>query len=178
MLIREALWRVHAEVGDGATTMAVLYQTLFNEGYRYVTQVGANSMLLRAGLEAGLAVLLDALDKQASPLSGREEIATMARGLCHGDLEMAAMLGEIFDIVGPDGLIIVEPGHRKDIEREYIDGTYWHLSGWMSRHFVTEKADNRTTFDDAALLISDLNIKEPGELVPALERCIQAGIKQ
>jgi chaperonin GroEL len=106
MMIREALWRMHADCGDGSTTMAVLYQLIFNEGLRYVTQVGANSMLLRSGLETGLAALLEALDREATPLLGKEQTADVARGMCHEDAELAAMLGEIFDIVGPDGLII------------------------------------------------------------------------
>src|SRR5262249_28386935 len=92
-LIREALWRMNADCGDGSTTMALLYQVIFNEGLRYVTQVGANSMLLRSGLEAGLAVLLTALERQATPLQGREQTAKLAGGLCHEDLELAAMLG-------------------------------------------------------------------------------------
>src|SRR5258706_14436192 len=81
-------------------------------------------------------------------------------------------------MVGPYGLIIVEPGHRYELEREYIEGTYWHLSGWLSRWFVKEKADNRTTFEDAALLISDFSIKDPSQLVPALDRCVKAGVKR
>src|SRR6266849_9958017 len=54
MLIRQALWKMHVDAGDGTTTMAVIYQLIFNEGLRYVTQMGCNSMLLRSGLEAGL----------------------------------------------------------------------------------------------------------------------------
>ena len=178
MLIRHAMWRMHVDAGDGTTTMAVLYQRIYNEGLRYVTQVGANSMLLRAGLETGLPAILEALECDATPIAGKEQTARMALGMCQEDAEMANTLGEIFDIVGPDGLIVIEPGHRHELEREYIDGTYWHLSGWLSRLFVTEKADKRTTFEDAALLISDLNITEPRQLVPALDKCVKAGIKK
>jgi chaperonin GroEL len=178
MLFRQAMWRMHVDAGDGTTTMAVLYQTIFNEGLRYVTQFGSNAMLLRAGLEAGLTAILAALDQAATPIVDRDQIAIMARGMCQEDLEMANMLGEIFDIVGPDGLIIVEPGHRHEIEREYIDGTYWHLSGWLSRHFITVPKEKKAIFEDAALLISDLTITEPQQLVPALDKCVKAGVKK
>jgi chaperonin GroEL len=89
---------------------------------------------------------------------------------------MAGMLAEIFDIVGPDGLIVIEAGQRGQLEREYVDGTYWHLSGWLSRWFVTDKAEMRATFEDAALLITDLSLKDPQQLVPVLNQCAQAGI--
>jgi len=178
MLIRQAMWRMHVDAGDGTTTMAVLYQQIFNEGLRYVIQVGSNPMLLRLGLEKGLPAILASLEQDATPVAGKDQIAGMARGLCQEDVEMANTLGEIFDIVGPDGLIIVEPGQRHEMEREYIDGTYWHLSGWLSRHFVIDKADKRTTFEDAALLISDLKITDPRQLVPALDKCVKAGVKK
>jgi chaperonin GroEL len=178
MLIRQALWRMHIDAGDGTTTMCVIYQQIYNEGLRYVTQVGSNSMLLRSGLESGLTAILEALGRDATPFIGKEQTANMARGMCQEDVEMANTLGEIFDIVGPDGLIIIEPGHRHELEREYIDGTYWHLSGWLSRVFVTNKPENRTTFEDAALLISDLKITDPRQLVPALDKCVKAGVNK
>ena len=178
MLIRESLWRMHVDAGDGSTTMAVIYQMIYNEGLRYATQMDANSMLLRSGLMTGLGAILEALEREATPLASKEQIALMAHGMCQEDFEMAGMLGEIFDIVGPDGLIIVEPGYRNVLEREYIDGTYWHLSGWFSRFFVTNKAENRTTFEDAAILVSDLKVKDPRELVSALDKCVEAGVKK
>jgi chaperonin GroEL len=178
MLIRQALWKMHMEAGDGGATMAVMYQTILNEGVRYLTQARANAMLLRGGLETGLDALLAAIGRDAVPLTGKPAIAAMARGMCQNDDEMADLLGEIFDIVGPDGLIIIEKWNRPGLEREYIDGTYWHLSGWWSRFLVTEPGSKRTLFEDAALLITDLKLTQPEQLVPVLDRCLQAGIKR
>jgi chaperonin GroEL len=178
MLIRQALWKMHNEAGDGAATMAMMYQALLREGIQQVTQWERNPMLMRAGLEKGLQAVLAHLRQQATPLRGRAAIAALARGMCQGDRDMAQLLGEIFDIVGPDGLIVVEGYNKAGLEREYIEGTYWKLSGWFSRLFVTDAAAKRTVFDDAALLITDFNLQEPSILIPVLERCMKAGIKQ
>jgi len=178
MLLRHALWEMHEEAGDGTTTMAVMYQVLLNEGIRYVTRMGCNAMLLREGFEKGLAAVLAALDQQSTPLSDRSAIAGMARGMCQADDELASMLGEIFDVVGPDGLIMVEKWNRLHLEREYVEGTYWKLSGWMSRLLVTDIPKSRTLFEDAALLITDLTLKEPRELIPVLDRAIKGGVKR
>ena len=178
MLIRHALWKMHLEVGDGTSTMAVMYQVLLNEGIRYVSQFGYNAMLLRAGLEKGLLPVLETLRQEATPLTGKEQIASIARGMCQEDVEMANLMGEIFDIVGPEGLIVVEKWNKRGLEREYIEGTYWHLSGWFSRLFVTDLSEKRTTFEDAAILISDLSIQDPGQLISALEKCVKAGVKK
>ena len=178
MLLRQALWKMHVEAGDGGATMAVMYQVLMNEGLRYVTQAGANAMLLRRGLEAALPAVLAALDQQAVPLSGQAAIAGMARGMCQNDDALAELLGEILDIVGPDGLIIVEKWNKLGLEREYIEGTYWHLSGWWSRWLVKEPGTKRTMFEDAALLITDLRLNDPNQLVPVLDKCAQGGVKK
>lgn len=178
MLLRQALWKMHEEAGDGGATMAVMYQVLLNEGIRSITQAGTNAMLLRGGLERGLAALLPALEAQATPLRGQAATAAMARGMCQGDDELAEVLGEIFDIVGPDGLIVAEKWQKPGLEREYIEGTYWHLSGWWSRWLVTEPGQKRTLLEDAALLITDLKLTRPEPLVPVLEKCVQAGVKK
>lgn len=178
MLLRNALWRMHQEVGDGSTTMAVIYQTILDEGVRAITQGGCNAMLLRTGLEKGLRLVQESLQQEALPLVGKENIARFVRGLVQENHELANLLGEIFDIVGADGLVVVEKGNRLGLDREYIEGTYWHLSGWFSRLFVTETARQQTTFEDAALLISDLSIQEPDQLISVLDKCAQAGVRK
>ncbi len=178
MLIRHALWHMREQAGDGTATTAVLYQSILRESIRRVIQFDCNAMLLRAGLEKGLRAVRACLRQQATPLAGRENITAIARGMCQGDAALADVLGEIFDMVGPDGLIVVEGSNKLGLEREYIEGTYWKLTGWLSRHFVTDQAGKRTVFEDAALLITDFDIKDAQLLIPVLERCVKAGIKQ
>jgi chaperonin GroEL len=135
-------------------------------------------MLLRQGFEKGLKTALQALKNQSRPVTGKDNITRLALGMTQGDDDMARMLGEIFDIVGADGLIVVEKGNRAGIEREYIEGTYWHISGWFSRLFINDPAGKQAVYEDASLLISDLSIKDPAMLVPVLESCVKAGIKK
>ena len=85
-LIRNALWKMHLEAGDGATTMGVMYQHILSEGVRYVTQFGCNAMTLRTGLEKGLKAVLAALHQGAMPLQGKESFTQMALGMCQGDV--------------------------------------------------------------------------------------------
>ena len=49
MFLREALWRLHGQVGDGATTSAILFQAVFDEGVRYIA-AGGNAARLRTHL--------------------------------------------------------------------------------------------------------------------------------
>lgn len=178
MLLRGSLWKMHQEVGDGTATMAVIYHTIMREGIRYVTEFGCNAMLLRSGLEKGLKTVKEVLHQQAVPLKGKQAISTIARGMCQGDNEMADMLSEIFDFVGTEGLIVVEGYHRLGLEREYIEGTYWKLSGYFSSYFAPDQKTKQVVFEDAPLLITDFKLKDPAVLIPVLEKCIKAGIKK
>ena len=178
MLVRQALWRMQREAGDGGATMAMLFQSLLHEGLRVLAHQGINAALLRNGLARALPLALEAVRAQARPLEGREALTHMAMGMCQGDSGLASLLGEVLDIAGADGLIVVEGWNRLGQEREYIEGTYWKLSGWYSRLFATEAASKRTVFEDAALLITDFDLQDPLILVPVLERCIAAGVKK
>ena len=60
MLLRETLWRQREQFGDGAATAAILYQTVYAEGHRFIN-AGGNAMLLRQALEAGMKSLLEEL---------------------------------------------------------------------------------------------------------------------
>jgi chaperonin GroEL len=178
MLLRHALWRMHQEAGDGSTTMAVIYQAIVEEGIRHIVQGDCNAMLLRAALYKGSCAVQESLQQAALPLAGKETIARFARSLLQENHELASLLGEVFDIVGPEGMIVVEKGNRLGLEREYVEGTYWHLSGWFSYLFVTDRARQQTTFEEAAILITDFALKDPNQLVPVLDRCVKAGIRR
>src|SRR5512143_1969073 len=71
MFIRGALWRLHEKVGDGTASAAVMFQSVFNQGLRYVA-AGGNAMLLRGYLEEGLKVILAALDEMVTPVTSQE----------------------------------------------------------------------------------------------------------
>ena len=51
MIVRQLVWKVFEEAGDGATA-AVLAQGLVHEGNRYVA-AGGNPMQLKRGIEKG-----------------------------------------------------------------------------------------------------------------------------
>jgi chaperonin GroEL len=177
MLLRHLAWRMNKTVGDGSVTMAVIFQALIAEGIRYIVTEGGNPMLLRHGLERSLERVSAALRENAVPLNGSDEMAGMARGLCQGDDEMAAMLGEIMDIVGHEGFIEIQSGSRVRLEREYIEGTYWDSSGWFSSIFQTDVENHRAMMEDPSILLSDLTIKSASEYVPVLEMALKAKIR-
>jgi chaperonin GroEL len=173
MFLREVLWQLHDQVGDGTATAAVLFQSVYNQGIHYLAS-GGNAARLQHFLEEGMRLILDELTAMTIQVSGKEKLAQVAESLCY-DAELAKLLGEIFDIVGEYGRLEIRPGRSRDLEREYVEGMYWER-GLMSREMITDHQRVRTEFENAAILISDLEIEEPQQLFPALEVALRANI--
>ena len=173
MLVRDVLWRLHDQVGDGTATAAVLFQSIYNEGVHYLAS-GGNAMRLQSYLEKGMRAILDHLTGMTVHVTGKEKLAQIAETICY-DPPLAKMLGEIFDIVGEYGRVEIRPGRSRGLEREYVEGMYWER-GLFSREMITDHSQVRTEFENAAVLISDLETEDPRQLFPALELAIRAEI--
>jgi chaperonin GroEL len=170
MLTRQMLWQLQENVGDGTATAAVLFQSIFNQGVRYIT-AGGNAVRLRAALENGLQVILDELDAMTIPIGGQKSLTGVARSLSH-DLQLATMLGEIFDVIGEYGHLEIQSGHSREHEHDYVGGTYWMNSGVFSASMLTQAS---IQFENTAILITDLDIDDPYQLAPIMRAALQAG---
>lgn len=174
MFIREVLWQLHDQVGDGTATAAVLFQSVYNAGIRYLA-AGGNTSRLRAYLEEGTHAILNHLGSMSTPVAGKARLAQVAESICY-DPPLAEMLGEIFDILGQYGRLEIRSGRTRGLEREYVEGMYWER-GLVSREMIVDHQRVKSEFEEAALLISDLDIEEPQQLFPALELAIRSDVR-
>jgi chaperonin GroEL len=172
MFLRQLLWRQHEQMGDGTATTAVIFQAVYNEAVKFIA-AGGNAMMMRRYLEQGLRIILDELVAQTIPVDGQETIAQVAESVCV-DAELSQVLGEIFDIVGPYGQIEIRSGRTRNIEREYVSGTFFE-SGLHTQVMVTDHENVRAQVENAAIFLSDLDIKAGMELVPVVRAAIDAG---
>jgi chaperonin GroEL len=175
MFLRHVLWKLQEEEGDGTATAAVMFQKIYNLGRRYIV-AGGNAMALRGHFEQGMKLLLNAIDRQVFQLQGKKQLGGLARSICYDDA-LAKMLGEIFDIIGPYGRLEVRQGSGHDLQREYVEGMYWD-SGLRSREMGNADFGMRANLENPAILISDLEIEEPEQLIPLLNLAVRNNIKQ
>ena len=174
MYLRQILWKLHETTGDGTATAAVMFETIFNRGARYIA-TGGDAMSLRRHLEKATELILDQLTDMTVQIRGKEKLSGLAETICY-DPPLALMLGEIFDIIGSDGILDIRSGRSRDLEREYVEGMYWN-GGIHSRAMISDVPLGRAELQDAFILISDLDAHEPQDLLPLLEAAVQAGIK-
>jgi chaperonin GroEL len=123
MFLREVLWRLQNEVGDGTATAAVLFHSTYSQGIRYLS-AGGNEQLLKKHLTVGLQLILHELNQMTEPVRGKKQLAQVALSICY-DMEISRFLGEIFDIVGNSGRVEIRGGRTREAKREYVEGMYW-----------------------------------------------------
>ena len=175
MLLRQMLWKLYEECGDGTATAAVIFQSIYNEGLKYIA-AGGNAMRLRQVLEECLDIVLDALADMTRPILGKEQLAQLAECICH-DRELAEKLGEIFDFIGEHGQLDVRRGHTRAIEHEYMKGMYWKRGAVSRAMLKGGKEPDRIVMNDCAILISDLDIEDPADLLPVISLLMRSGAK-
>jgi chaperonin GroEL len=173
MFLRGTLWRLYEKVGDGTATAAVIFQTVYNQGLRYIA-AGGNAMLLRRHLEEGLKAIFEALDEMVTPVEGKEMLRQVARSVCY-DEELAEIMGDIFNLIGEYGILQIRGGRSRTVEKEYIEGSFWS-GGLYSKDMILDINKQRTQFIDASILLSDLELDEPEQLVPVLQAVAEAQI--
>ena len=175
MMVRHLMWRMHERFGDATVTAALIYQSVFAQGVKFVVH-GGNAMLLRRHLEKGAQLVFDALGKQAQPVSGPEQLIHLAETLCR-DADLARNLGETLIKVGRYGQLDIRAGRGRSDLVEYINGMTWK-GEFFSRSMVWDTLAYRSELEDTAVLVSNMIVDNPYELAEWLERLIRAGVKQ
>ncbi|HMD82379.1 MAG TPA: TCP-1/cpn60 chaperonin family protein [Anaerolineales bacterium] len=175
MYIRGVLWSLHERVGDGVATAAVLFQTVFNQGLKYIA-AGGSPMTLRYHLERGAEMIVNALDDMTQPIAGAQALTGVAQTVCH-DHTLAESIGNLISIVGDEGWLEIRAGRGRDIEKELIAGSYWP-GALVSKAMLYDINRSRTVFENAAILITDLEIETPQELVPVIRAAVDAQVNR
>jgi len=171
-LAKEVASKTNDVAGDGTTTATVLAQALVHEGIRNVA-AGANPMVLRRGIEKGVAAAIGALRTQAKDVADRDQIAHVA-AISAADASIGDMIAEAMEKVGKDGVITVEESQTFGLELDTVEGMQFDR-GYISPYFVTDQDRMEAVLEGPLILLANKKISAVGDLLPLLERIMQAG---
>jgi chaperonin GroEL len=93
------------------------------------------------------------------------------------DQEIGDLIADVFDKTGKDGVITVEESKTMAFETEYVEGMQFDR-GYISPYFVTDTNRMEAALDEPFILITDKKISAIADMVPALEKVIQAGKRE
>jgi chaperonin GroEL len=171
-LVKEVAKKTDDVAGDGTTTATVLAQALVREGLRNVA-AGANPMSLKRGIEAAVASVVEELAKLAKDVETKEQIASTA-SISAADTTVGEIIAEAMDKVGKEGVITVEESNTFGLELELTEGMRFD-KGYISPYFITDTERMETVLEDSYLLIVNSKISNVKDLLPILEKVMQAG---
>ena len=173
-LVKEVSTKTNDVAGDGTTTATLLAQAIVREGLRNLA-AGANPMVLKRGIEAGVEAAVEGLAELSKPITGKQSIAQVA-SISAGDETIGELISEAMETVGKDGVITVEESKTMKTEMTTVEGMQFDR-GYASAYMVTDTEKMEAVLDNPYILITDKKISNIQEILPVLEQVVQGGRK-
>ena len=171
-LAKEVATKTNDVAGDGTTTATVLAQAMVHEGLRAVA-AGANPVGLKKGIEAAVKAVVEQLHSVAREVDDIKDMTDVAT-VSSRDSHIGELIAEAFDKVGKDGVITVEESNTMGTELEFTEGMQFD-KGYLSPYMVTDTERMEVVLDDPYILVNQGKISSVSDLLPILEKVVQAG---
>jgi len=172
-LLKEVATKTNDVAGDGTTTATLLAQAMVKEGLRNVA-AGANPLQLKKGIEFAVDAVVKEIGKMAKDVStDKKKIAEVA-AISAADAVIGQTIADAMEKVGKDGVITVEESNKFGIEIELVEGLQFD-KGYLSPYMVTDPDRMEAVLNDPYILIANQKISAVNDLIPILEKVMQAG---
>ena len=172
-MVREVASKTSDVAGDGTTTATVLAQAIITEGLKNVT-AGANPMDLKRGIDKATTQVLDYLTSISKDVSKKEEISQVGTISANNDTSIGDLISDAMEKVGNEGVITVEEAKSTETFLETVEGMQFDR-GYLSPYFVTNADNMEAEMENPYILIHEKKISNMKELLPVLEKVVQAG---
>ncbi|WP_221585862.1 chaperonin GroEL [Microbacterium sp. G2-8] len=171
-LVKEVAKKTDDVAGDGTTTATVLAQALVREGLRNVA-AGADPVGLKRGIEKAVQAVTAELLAGAKEIESKDEIGATA-SISAADPEIGELIAQAIDKVGKEGVVTVEEAQAFGTELELTEGMRFD-KGYLNPYFVTDPERQEAVFEDPYILIANQKISNIKDLLPVVEKVMQAG---
>ena len=171
-MVKEVASKTSDVAGDGTTTATVLAQSIISEGLKNVT-AGANPMDLKRGIDIASRQVVDHLKSVTKTVSKKSEISQVGTISANNDHDIGGIISDAMEKVGNEGVITVEEAKGIDTYLETVEGMQFDR-GYLSPYFVTNAESMEAELDSPLILIHEKKISNMKELLPLLEKVVQA----
>ncbi|PIR43989.1 chaperonin GroEL [Candidatus Wolfebacteria bacterium CG10_big_fil_rev_8_21_14_0_10_31_9] len=174
--IKQAASKTDDDVGDGTTTAIVLSHAMINEGEKAILEKGFNVIRLAEALKEGSKAIIEELEKQKVLIESNKDIQEVAT-LSAKDKSVGELIAKVMEKVGRDGVVTIEDSNTVANAYEIVEGMQFDR-GYVSAYMITNTERMEAVLEDPYILVTDKKISSIQELVPVLEKIVQAGKKE
>jgi len=171
-LVKEAAIKTNDIVGDGTTTATVLAQAIIRQGMQAIAG-GANPVLVKRGIDVGVARLVEHLQGMAHPVVTEQDYARVAAISANDDDTVGAVIARALHTVGDAGIVTVEESAVNGMSVDFVEGFEFD-NGYMSPYMVTNPASLEAIVDDPYILLCSEKITKVQQLMPLLDKIMRA----
>src|SRR5579872_2991029 len=172
-MVKEVASKTSDVAGDGTTTATIMAEAIYIEGLRAVVS-GVNPVEMKRGMDKAVEDIVAKLKEMSIECRNQKSIAQVATVAANGDEQIGNILSEAMEQVGKDGVITVEEGKSLTTDKEIVEGMQFDR-GYLSPYFVTDPQTMEADLEDAYILIHEKKITNIKDLVPLLEKVVNAG---
>ena len=148
-LIKEAASNTVKEAGDGTTTSTVLAHSLLKTVNQHLDEEKVRE--LKSGITSGAEKVMVYLNKASIEIKG-DMLKQVASISCNNDTELGDKIGQAYEKVGKNGVVLMEESDTNETYVEFVDGVQFD-SGLKSSHLSTDKNKGTATLEDPYVLI-------------------------
>jgi chaperonin GroEL len=172
-MVKEVASKTSDTAGDGTTTATIMAEAIYIEGLRAVVS-GVNPVEMKRGMDKAVEDIVEKLKGMSIECRNKKSIAQVATVAANGDDQIGAILADAMEQVGKDGVITVEEGKSLNTDFTVVEGMQFDR-GYLSPYFVTDPQTMEAVLEDAYVLIHEKKITNIKDLVPVLEKVVNAG---
>ena len=136
---------------------------------------GANPMVVKKGMQMAVDAAVKAIKANAQPVKSSSDIARIAT-ISAADEFVGKLIADAMEKVTADGVITIEESKTSETYSDVVEGMQFDR-GYISPYMVTDTDKMEAVIDDAYILITDKKISSIQEVLPLLEKILQAGSK-
>ncbi len=174
--IKQAAEKTNDTVGDGTTTAVVLAHAMIDEGERLIREKGFNVIQLAEELRKASSVIIKTLEEQKELINDTKKIKEVAT-LAAKDAEIGDLIAQVMEKVKKEGVVTIEDSNTIGNSFEIVEGLQFDR-GYISPYMMTNPERMEAVLDDPYVLVTDKKISAINELLPLLEKLVQAGKKE
>lgn len=174
MLMRSMVWRVVQRAGDGGATAAILSRALYRDALRVLSS-GANAMQVAKGVNLAVDAAVQSLKEQARPVSHENDLAHVALTVIR-DHELAAVLGEMSYLLGPDAHVTIEKYVAAYLQQFYHAGATYRTQ-IASMYLYTDAPQKSAILPPGVIVLVDGKLETVDDVVPILRATMESGAR-